>query len=401
MAEMEGTVSLAVRTPFRFYPRCASAIQRTAPGTRKQRHQPVKRSTPTASPLISCIKMYTMFYSLLIFIFSVLCSRAIAFSITTLSSKILYTREASNRRSNKLALYVFMSHDNDDNVMINDIASPTQPYFPRRHFLSLVSYALPAAIMLQSNDAIAAAPLTAEEADNVSARIERALRLKPPKVLRTRMNLDFAVLLMRSSYNAVDMIDVVPMQQFQKDFFLIRQAEYQYYANALGPGAMQQGDLADPNYFDFISFAQYSTICREVNNPAVIFEEQQPVEVDEGQPQQFNSVLVKRDTTLSNKDLAQRHTEIVGNAILDKLIEKFGETPSAIPKIEENSRPDATTLLASIKQIVVLFLISGFAFDGYASIVQSGKGSDAAGAEFTIVASSPATLWSGQSLKVS
>jgi hypothetical protein len=216
------------------------------------------------------------------------------------------------------------------------------------------------------------------------------------------MNLDFAVLLMRSSYNAVDAIDVVPMNQFQKDFFLIRQAEYQYYANALGPGAMQQGDLADPNYFDFISFAQYETICREVNDPALIFEEQQPVEVGEGQPQQFNTVVVKRDSTLTTKQLAQKHTEIVGSVILDKLNEKFGATSSAIPKIDANSRPDSATLLASIKQMVNLFIVSGFAFGGSASISKPGKGEiDAAETEFTIVATSPATLWSGQALKVS
>lgn len=62
----------------------------------------------------------------------------------------------------------------------------------------------------------AAAPLTAEVADNFSARAERALRPKPAKVLRSRMNLEFAVLLMRSSYNAVDEIDIVAMDQFQK-----------------------------------------------------------------------------------------------------------------------------------------------------------------------------------------
>jgi hypothetical protein len=89
-------------------------------------------------------------------------------------------------------------------------------------------------MLLRAKDANAAPPLTADVADNFSARAERALRPKPPKVLRTRMNLDFAVLLMRSSYNAVDAIDIVPMDQFQRDFFLIRQAEYQYYANASG-----------------------------------------------------------------------------------------------------------------------------------------------------------------------
>jgi len=257
-------------------------------------------------------------------------------------------------------------------------------------------------MLLRAKDANAAPPLTADVADNFSARAERALRPKPPKVLRTRMNLDFAVLLMRSSYNAVDAIDIVPMDQFQRDFFLIRQAEYQYYANALGPGAMQQGDLADPNYFDFISFAQYSTISREINNSYVFFEEQQPVEVGEGEPQQFVKVVVKRDPSLTISDLARKHTEIVGNAILDKLNEKFGDTPSAIPKIEAGSRPDPNALLASIKQMVNLFIISGFAFDGTATISKLGKSmNDATGTEFSITVTSPATLWSGQSLKVS
>ena len=95
-------------------------------------------------------------------------------------------------------------------------------------------------------DALAAPPLTAEVADNFSARVERAFRPTPVKVLRPRMNLDFAVLLMRASYNAVNDIDIVPMDQFQRDFFLTRQAEYKTYADSLGPGAMQQGDLADP-----------------------------------------------------------------------------------------------------------------------------------------------------------
>ena len=64
------------------------------------------------------------------------------------------------------------------------------------------------------------------------------------------------------------------MDQFQRDFFLVCQAEYMAYADSLGPGAMVQGDLADPNYFDFISFAQYTTICREIGDPNSVFEEQ-------------------------------------------------------------------------------------------------------------------------------
>jgi len=253
-------------------------------------------------------------------------------------------------------------------------------------------------MLLAQQPAVAAPPLTADVADNFSARAERALRPKPAKVLRPRMNLDFAVLLMRSSYNAVDEIDIVAMDQFQRDFFLIRQAEYKPYADSLGAGAMMQGDLADPNYFDFISFAQYSTISREINNPPSVFEEQQPEDMGEDQPQKFNAVVVRRDPALTNSVLPVRHTEIVGNAILDKLIEKFGETASAIPKIEPGSRPDANKLLASIKQMVNLFIVSGFAWDGNASILNNNNDGKV-GMQFAITFTSPATLWSGQSLQ--
>lgn len=204
---------------------------------------------------------------------------------------------------------------------------------------------------------------------------------------------------MRSSYNAVDEIDICAMDQFQKDFFLIRQAEYKPYADTLGAGAMTQGDLADPNYFDFISFAQYATIGREIVKPDLVFEEQQPVEVGEDQPQKFESVVVKRDPTLT--DLPGKHTELVGNAILDKMIEKFGDTASAMPTIEAGSRPDAIKLLAALKQMVNLFTIQGFAFKGDTSIVagQQLSNKDAAGTQYSITFTSPATLWSGQSLK--
>ena len=65
----------------------------------------------------------------------------------------------------------------------------------------------------------AAPPMSAGEADNVGARFERSIRKKPPKVLRNKLVLEFAVLLMRSSYNALDELDAVAMDQFQRDFF--------------------------------------------------------------------------------------------------------------------------------------------------------------------------------------
>lgn len=256
----------------------------------------------------------------------------------------------------------------------------------------------------QRGAASAAPPLTADVADNLSARAERAfLRPRPAKVLRPRMNLDFAVLLMRSSYDAVDDIDVVAMDQFQRDFFLVRQTEYKSYADMLGPGAMMQGDLADPNYFDFISFAQYATINREICDPNSVFEEQQPVDVGDDLPQRFGTVVVRRDPTLTKDELPRRHSQLVGRAILGRLIETFGNTASAIPAMVPGSRPSANVILTSVRQMVNLFVISGFAWDGDASMLRRSVDDDesgtAAGAQFSISFTSPATLWSGQSLK--
>jgi len=306
-----------------------------------------------------------------------------------------------------------------DNSQQQRRTPPTDITSRRRLISSVLSSASAGTVLLSSgrrqSAALAAPPLTSETADDLAARVERGLlRPKPARVLRPRLNLDFAVLLMRSSYNAVDDIDVVAMDQFQRDFFLIRQAEYKAYADSLGATMMMQGDLADPNYFDFISFAQYATISREIASPASVFEEQQPVaasdeDKDLNRPQRFNTVVVRRDPSLAtNADLRRRHTEIVGNEILDKLVEKFGTTASAIPKIEPGSRPDANVLLAAIKQMVNLFVVSGFAWDGNASMANGdGDGErlkrstrDAAGAQFTLTFTSPATLWSGQSLGV-
>lgn len=79
---------------------------------------------------------------------------------------------------------------------------------------------------LLSQSAWAAPPVTQGEADNVGARALRFLRVKPPRMLRPKLNRDFAVLLMRSSYNVLDALDCVAMDQFQRDFFLIRQGQF-------------------------------------------------------------------------------------------------------------------------------------------------------------------------------
>lgn len=50
------------------------------------------------------------------------------------------------------------------------------------------------------------------------------VRLPRPPIVR-----DFAVLLMRSSYEVSDELDFVPMDQFQREFFLFRAEQYEKY----------------------------------------------------------------------------------------------------------------------------------------------------------------------------
>jgi len=241
----------------------------------------------------------------------------------------------------------------------------------------------------------AAPPLTAGEADNVGARLARKFRPQPPKVLRPKLDLDFAVLLMRSSYNVLDELDVVAMDQFQRDFFLIRQAEYEPYVAQLGAGFVKQGDLTDPYYFDFISFAQYKAINREITvDPAFVFEERQPVEVGEGEPQKFVSRIIKRDPTLTNDLLPVEHSRKVGEQILARFDALFGGSKSGLPEYPDR-RPTASELLAALEQLVKLFLINGFAWDGNAALVSEASDGKL---QLCLTLTSPATIWGGQSL---
>ena len=116
---------------------------------------------------------------------------------------------------------------------INSLAMPRHGQGPRsddsgvgrsrRRFLRTIGYATPFASLVQESGA--AAPVTKEETESTTAKLFRAARPKPTRALRNKLSLDFAVLLMRSSYNALDELDCVPMDQFQRDFFLVRQGE--------------------------------------------------------------------------------------------------------------------------------------------------------------------------------
>lgn len=238
----------------------------------------------------------------------------------------------------------------------------------------------------------ASPPIDAKDLQTLLAQLERKTHPRPIKTLRPRLNKDFAVMLMRSSYNALDELDCVSMEQFQRDFFIIRQAEYEPYVRALGDGFVQQGDLTDPYYFDFISFAQYSTINRDIKDAPFVFEEKQPQEVQEGEMQKFIPVVVKRDPTITNAMLPGEHSKKVGNAILNYFRETFGGTSSSLPEVDSDESPTLDQLNSALEQLVKLFLLNGFAFDGKLTASVDRQ-------LFQILFVSPATLWGGSILQ--
>ena len=72
---------------------------------------------------------------------------------------------------------------------------------------------------------------------------------------------------------------------------------------------IKQGDLTDPDYFDFISFAQYATIAMAMRNGRDIFEEKVGAEGDKR--------TVQRDPELKdNGRLPEEHARRVGDRIL-------------------------------------------------------------------------------------
>jgi hypothetical protein len=137
-------------------------------------------------------------------LFSVLCVSHAFVVIATIT-----TRQICRRREQSTSSMNIGNRDQDESSS------------SRRELLSRVGSLSLIGIVAQRDPAYAAAPITVAETGNLGAITQRALRSKPPKVLRKKLNVDFAVLLMQSSYNALDQLDCVAMDQFQRDFFLL------------------------------------------------------------------------------------------------------------------------------------------------------------------------------------
>lgn len=212
---------------------------------------------------------------------------------------------------------------------------------------------------------------------------EAQFRPKPRQLPRRRLDLDFAVLLMRTSYSVADELNFVPMDQFQRDFFLLRQNEWDVYRETLP--SVSQGDLADPAYFDFISFAQHATLASEMRDGQLLFNEL----VDANGTAVVVSRAASTGAVLDNAALPAAHAERVGARVLEWALERY---PTIAPKLTGPSDPlTAAAVTVAVKQLANVFELNDFMLGSRVTPIEGGV-------ELALVA--PANLWSLQTLRV-
>lgn len=210
----------------------------------------------------------------------------------------------------------------------------------------------------------------------LSKLLEDRVRVQPQLLLRSKLEQDFAVILMRKSYSIADEMDFYPMDKFQKDQFLFRQNEWEKYLEDMA--GTRQGELSDPAYFDFISYVQYATLGAEFQDARQVFEEL----IDAN----GTSRVSTRDPALSdNKALPELHSQRVGDAVLAWIKERYTDNGPMVP-----GELTAAALNKNVQKILNIFQINGY-------MLLSELEPKSNGVKVTLT--SPATLWSQQMLR--
>ena len=204
------------------------------------------------------------------------------------------------------------------------------------------------------------------------------------RVPRARLNLKLAVLLLRSSYAAVDELDFVPIDAFQIAFWKRRAAEQEGYMALIAPLRVQQGDLEDPLYFDYVAFAQCLVIGQLMLKGEQVFQET----VDaEGTVRTVRRDAALRDNALLPEAYAQR----VGDAVFAGLRDGFEDEAFGGPPACAGAN-DFACALEGVQALLRVFVARGFAFSG--EVLDA----DAERRSFRVRLGGAANLWALQAL---
>jgi len=181
----------------------------------------------------------------------------------------------------------------------------------------------------------------------------------------------------------VDDLDFMPMDQFQKSFWLFRQGEQESYNLQYSPLKARTGDLTDPLYFDFVAFCQYAVIGREILKGAQVFKEFCEECVDQAR-------IVRRDPAYAdNTMLPSLFNKAAGDKIYDGLLNGFRDevfgAPAPLPKAAGLQQ-----VVAGVKELTDVLVKAGFALKSEVVPVDESS--------FRMSLQGPANLWSVSAL---
>lgn len=220
------------------------------------------------------------------------------------------------------------------------------------------------------------------------------------------MELQFAVQLMRNSYNAMDSLDFTPTDVFQRLQFLFRQNEWEAYKK--DHDTVMQGDLASPSYFDFISWVQFSTLnfCMDEATIDPFIE----VVGSEAVSQKVEPLSMLD----SRSKIEAVHAAVTGDGVLDYMLSTYPQSilPSGIPLsgssqatpggrvVVPDKKRSVGEFLEAATLILDIFSVNSFLLNPSIKLVPQAQGSAAAGASIiSLEQTLPANLWSLQTLR--
>jgi hypothetical protein len=266
--------------------------------------------------------------------------------------------------------------------------------------LALVPVALGGFVPLAAN-ALPTSTLSVSGQSNGGGGLANFLPPLPPQPVslpRRILGPEFAVLLLRSGYEVADSLNFCAMQDFQRSFWLYRQSRWEPLMIQYSPITIKQGELSDPNYFDFISAMQFSTVTTLMAKGKQTFKEYQEgtcPEEEEDCPGEY--VLVTRDPSLQdNALLPARFVIDLGDMIYSGLREGFrgvvfDSTPAPL-----DPRCSTEELITGVRELLKVFKDQGFCINAEVSDVRPGV--EPGSISFKISLTGPATLWALQSI---
>ena len=151
-----------------------------------------------------------------------------------------------------------------------------------------------------------------------------------------------------------------------------------------------QGDLADPVYFDFISYAQYAVISDKIKNGKLEFVEKVNATGD--------TQIVRRDPMFNdNKMLSSVHSAMVGEKLLESIMDTYNNNPKLLPPPPTNNAISFDDFKQYAQLILDIFLINGYALSMELTPLPSVESGQSI---YKIVTKLPINLWSLQALIV-